>query len=144
MGTGLLAIGVVVATIAAVLYVTLNRRVIYGVPSADRPAPASGQRPAARRAARPAPAHRLKRRPAGETPAKSVEAVSSTVSGFVMPDNDAEMVAIRAIAKLIQADHITETVALSTVFGVKPGSSKRYKEVQAKLKTAQAEIEEST
>lgn len=144
MGSGILAIVVVLATIGAIVFVSLHRGAI---PPAAPAAPASGQRPAApaaRRAARPAPAHRPARRAAGETPAKSDATVSAPVSGYVMQDNDAEMVAIRALAKLIQAELITETMALSTVFNVKPGSSKRYKEVHEKLKTAQAELGEST
>jgi len=70
--------------------------------------------------------------------------ISSDVSGFTMPENDAEMIALQAISKLIAAGQITETVALSTVFGVKPGKGKDYVRVHAKLKIAQAERGEET
>lgn len=144
MNPGLLALGLVAAAIGAAIWVVWHREAIYG--AAARPA-ASGQRPArpARPARRPAPpAHRPARQLASETAQKREAMISADVSGFTMPENDAEMIALRTIAKLVKADLVKETVALSTVFAVKPGSSKRYREVQEKLKIAQAEIGEST
>lgn len=68
--------------------------------------------------------------------AEKAEIVSEAVSGIATPEIDYEMIAIEAIAKLIAADLIKETAALTTVFSVKPGSSKDYKRVQSKLREA--------
>jgi hypothetical protein len=115
------------------IYIALNRRLIWPERFVhERPPWASPQRPPRKRPRSPALA---------ETPAKPAATVSAVVSGIRTLDNDAEMVALRTLAKLIQAELITETVGLQTVFAVKAGSSKRYKEVQAKLKAAQAELE---
>ena len=103
-------------------------------------APPVARRPNYRRVARPA----QRPAPAGETKPKRAETVSATVSGIAVPDNDAEMIAIRTVAKLINAGMITETAALETVFAVRAGSSRRYRAVQAKLKLAQAEQESAS
>jgi hypothetical protein len=135
MNEGLLALLVIVATIGAGVWVALHRDIIYP----ERAQPAARSRV---RTAKPRPMHRPAQvaRPA-ETVAKPAASVSSPVSRIATPESDPEMIALRALAKLIAADLITETAALQTVFDVKAGSSKRYKEVQAKLKAAQAELE---
>jgi len=142
MNQGALALGLIVAAIGAVIWVSLHRHVIW--PETARPAePRARPRPAARPGRL---AHRVRpgRAPAVETEPKRPATISEPVSGVATPDDDTEMIAVRTIAKLIAADLVTETVALQTAFGVKPGSSKRYKEVQAKLKMAQAELESPT
>ena len=80
--------------------------------------------------------------PPAERDPQPDEDISPGVSGTTTPQTDDEMIAIRALVKLVDAGLVTETAALTTVFGVKAGSSKRYKEVQAKLKVAQAELGE--
>jgi len=73
---------------------------------------------------------------AAETERNETETHFDAVSGVATPNNDAETVSFRVLAKLIQAKHVTETEALETVFGVKAGSSKAYQEARAKLKRA--------
>jgi len=77
--------------------------------------------------------------PRTEIAAKEDESVSEDVSGIETPESDPEMIAIRAIAKLIAADLVKETPALEQAFGVKAGSGKDYKRVQKKLKEAMQE-----
>ena len=142
MNEGWLALAVIVATISAMIWIALNRHIIYperfGAGPSSRRARFDARRPGR------APTAQPRRLPAlAETPAKSPAMVSTGVSGVATPTNDAEMVALEAIAKLIAAELITETVALTTVFAVKAGSSKRYKEVQAKLKIAQSRLASS-
>jgi hypothetical protein len=130
MNGGALALLLIVATIGAAIWVSLHRNVIW--PESARP---TGPRARLKRKARPGRAAEIEpKRPA---------TISVPVSGVATPNDDAEMVALRAIAKLIAANLVTETVALQTVFAVKAGSSKRYQDVKTKLKTAQAELESS-
>jgi len=138
MYTGYLAIGVLVATIGAIVWIALHRRVIFGdaesqVQKPVRLGPTRAPRKTPARSRPPAVA-------AAETPAKQLAMVSSDVSGATMPDSDPEMVSIRTIAKLVAADLTKETSALETVFEVKAGGGKRYKEVQAKLKEVLKEL----
>ena len=131
MNQGLLAILIVAATIGAAAWVAIHRDVIY--PPTTRPATRPRVRAGPLRISGPT------RRP--ETEQKPHTIVSSPVSGVATPNDDPEMIAVRALAKLIAAQLVTETAALETVFSVKAGSSKAYKSVQAKLKAAQAELE---
>lgn len=139
MNEGLLALLIIGGTIGAVIWVALHRDVIYGQPT--QPAPEGRVRSRMLRPGRAAPAPARQRLVLVETKAKPAATISAPISATPMQDNDAEMVALRALAKLIAADLVTETAALQTVFAVRAGSSKRYKEVQAKLKIAQAELE---
>ncbi len=132
MNSGWLVLLIILGTIGAGITVTIYRDLIFTPGGTSRPQDSSWRprRPPARQ---PAPAR-------GEMGSKWGESISGKVSGTALPDNDAEMVALRALVKLINAGLITETAALQTVFGVKAGSSKDYKRVQEKLKIAQAEI----
>jgi hypothetical protein len=139
MNEGWLALLIILATIGAMIWIGLHRHIIYPE-RFGAGHPVGHARLVSRRPGRATPAPRRPLR-AAETRPKSTATVSETVSGIATLENDAEMIALRTIAKLIAADLITETVALSTVFAVKAGSSRRYKEVQRKLKIAQAELE---
>lgn len=137
MNEGTLALGVVIATIAASVYLTWNRELLF--PSANTPRrperkPLQPRRPKVRVVHRPTAT-----RP--EIPPQRLEAVSAPISSIAVPNGDPEMIALRTIAKLTAANLVTETRALETVFDVKAGNGKRYKDVQAKLKIAQAELE---
>lgn len=129
MNEGLLAILIVLATIGAAIWVAIHRDVIYPTP---RPANRPRVRVAALRSSGPA-------RP--ETRTEKAATVSAPVSSAATPESDPEMIAVRVLAKLVAVKLVTETEALENAFDVKAGSSKRYKEVQAKLKVAQAEAE---
>lgn len=128
MNPAILVFVTIAATIGAAIWVALHRHVIYP----DRyttPAPPARSR-------RRVPLSTRQR----EIAVKPAAIISAPVSSVATPNIDAETVAIQTIAKLIAAGKITETAALETVFNVKAGSSRRYKEVQAKLKTAQSEL----
>lgn len=138
MNEELLALLVIVATIGAGIWVALHRDVIY--PNRAQPA----ARPRVR-TVRQQPMHRPARIAAPvETAAKPDASVSTPISGVAMQNDDPETVAFQVLAKLIKAKLVTETAALETAFGVRAGSSKAYKAVQAKLKAAQAEIDSSS
>jgi len=136
MNEGLLALIIIVATIGAAIWAAMYRDLIWPT------SPSGPSRPAGRVVSRPGrmtPAPR--RSPAlAETPAKPAAIISEPISAVTTPKNDAETIAIMTIAKLIAAGQVGETAALQTVFAVKPGSSRRYKEVQRKLKIAQEEL----
>lgn len=134
MNPGTLAILTLLGTIGVGITVVWYRDLIWPeyFPPAEpqrRPGP---RRPPAARARQVKPA---------EMEPKPAATVSNGVSGIATPNNDAEMVALRAVAVLIQANMITETAALETLFCVKAGSSKRYKAIHAKLKQAQSELD---
>jgi hypothetical protein len=138
MYTGYLAIGALLATIGAIGWIALHRRVIFGesVSPVQKPAKLGPTRAPKKTPARSCPPAVA----AGESGAKQPATVSGGVSGVTMPDSDPEMVSIRTIAKLVLADQTKETKALETVFSVKAGGSTRYKEVQAKLKQVLKEL----
>ena len=128
MNEGTLAILVIIATIGAGVVVVAYRDLIF---STGAPPP---------RERRPA---QLRRPPAGrpsETPAKPAEAISVPISPIATPESDPEMIAFQALAKLVRAGVVTETIALEHAFGVRAGSSKAYTTVRAKLKVALAEL----
>lgn len=130
MNEGWLAIGVIVATIGSAIALVWYRDLIFTTGAA-----------APRRPRRPTP-----RRPAGrprqvETAPKQAEVVSNAISVIAAPENDIEMIAFRALAKLVRAGDVTETTALEHAFDVNAGSSKAYKAAQKKLKIALAELE---
>ena len=130
MNEGWLAIGVILATIGSGIALVWYRDLIFTTGAA---APRRPRRPTSRRSAtRPRQV---------ETPAKPAEAVSNAVSVIAAPENDIEMIAFRALAKLVRAKVCTETEALEHAFDVSAGSSKAYKAVQSKLKIALAEID---
>jgi hypothetical protein len=132
MNQGFILLATIVGTVGVAIVAVVYRDLIFpSAAPAGRPRPRP--RPKPRPAARPAPA---------ETKPKQVESVSAPVSPIAITDNDAEMVAYIAIATLIEAQLITETAALTTVFNVRPGSSKAYQESRAKLKHAQQKIAE--
>lgn len=136
MNEGTLALGVIIATIAAMIYLSWNRELLF--PSTDQPS-RSERKPLQQRQ----PKARIVRRPAATRPEIAPQrpaAVSAPVSSIATPNDDAEMVALRTIAKLVAADLVTETKALERVFNVKAGNGKDYQRVQAKLKEAQAEL----
>jgi len=138
---GILAIIIIVATMGAAVWAVLYRDLIW--PTLHN----STSRPAARVISRPgrAPSAPPRRSPTlAETAPKPSTTISTAVSGVATPNDETEMIAFRVLAKLIAADLVTETAALQAVFDVRAGSSKRYKEVQAKLKAAQAEVESSS
>lgn len=137
MNEGVVLLLTIIATAGSGLTVLWYRDLIWP----ERFPPAEPQR---RPGPRRPPAARQRRPPAGETKPKPAATVSPAVSGVATPDNDAEMVALRAVAMLIQAGMITETAALETVFAVRAGSSKAYKNVQAKLKQAQSELDRTS
>lgn len=133
MNEGWLAIGVILATIGSGIALVWYRDLIFttGAAAPRRPRRSTPRRPAA---ARP-------RAPASETVAKPAEVVSNAVSVIAAPENDIEMIAFRALAKLVRAGAVNETVAIETAFDVKAGSSKAYKAAQTKLKIALFELD---
>lgn len=132
MNAGILAMLTLLGTVGAGIALVWYRDLIFGAePPPRRPGP---RRPPPSRPRRLTTAHKP------ETVAKRAATVSAPVSGVAIANNDAEMIALRALAKLIRAEMITETAALETVFAVRAGSSKAYKNVQAKLKQAQSEL----
>lgn len=133
MNEGWLAIGVILATIGSGVALVWYRDLIFTTGAA---APRRPRRSTPRRPARPPTRPRKV-----ETPAKQAEAVSNAVSVIAAPENDIEMIAFRALAKLIRAGAVNETIAIETVFDVKAGSSKAYKACQANLKRALAELD---
>jgi hypothetical protein len=137
MNEGIVLLLTVLGTAGAGLTVLWYRDLIWPehFPPAKQQRRPGPRRPPAARARQVTPA---------ETEPKPAATVSPAVSGIATPDNDAEMVALRAVAVLIQANMITETAALETLFCVKPGSSKRYKAIHAKLKQAQSELDRTS
>jgi hypothetical protein len=133
MNEGWLAIGVILATIGSGVALVWYRDLIFttGAAAPRRPRRSTPRRPA-RSAARPRQA---------ETPVKQAEAISNAVSVIAAPENDIEMIAFRALAKLVRAGKVNETVAIETVFDVKAGSSKAYKAAQSKLKQALVDLD---
>ncbi len=133
MNEGWLAIGVILATIGSGVALVVYRDLIFttGAAAPRRPRRSTLRRPQ-RSTARP---H------AAETPVKQVAMVSPPVSPIATPDSDVEMIAFRAIAKLVRAGLITETLAIEHTFDVKAGSSKAYKTCHANLKRALAELD---
>jgi hypothetical protein len=129
MNEGWLAIGVILATIGSAVALVWYRDLIFttGAAAPRRPRRSTPRRPAAARPRAPRQA---------ETPAKPAEVVSTAISVIAAPENDIEMIAFRALAKLIRAGAVNETVAIETVFDVKAGSSKAYKTAQSNLKKA--------
>ena len=125
MNEGWLAIGVILATIGSGVALVWYRDLIFTTGAA-----------APRR-----PRRSTTRPRAAETPVKQAEVVSNAVSVIAAPENDIEMIAFRALAKLIRAGAVNETVAIETVFDVKAGSSKAYKMCHANLKRALAELD---
>lgn len=137
MNEGTLAILVILATIGVAIFAATHRDLLF--PSSDQHPgvvgkPLQSRRPALRVVRGGTSARR-------ETTPKRAEAVSTAVSGIATPQSDPEMVALRVIAKLVADDLVTETKALESAFGVRAGSSKEYKRVQAKFKIAQAELD---
>lgn len=128
MNEGWLAIGVILATIGSAVALVWYRDLIFTTGAA---APRRPRRSTPRRPARPPTRPRQV-----ETPAKPAEVVSNAISVIAAPENDIEMIAFRALAKLIRAGAVNETVAIETVFDVKAGSSKAYKAAQSNLKKA--------
>jgi len=137
MNEGWLAIGVILATIGSAVALVWYRDLIFttGAAAPRRPRRSTPRRPAA---ARPRAPRQV------ETPAKPAEVVSNAISVIAAPENDIEMIAFRALAKLVRAGDVTETTALEHAFDVSAGSSKAYKAVQAKLKIALAELDSPT
>lgn len=130
MNEGWLAIGVILATIGSGIALVWYRDLIFTTGAA------APRRPRRSTPRRPPPRPRQV-----ETPAKQAEAVSRAVSVIGAPENDIEMIAFRALAKLVRAGMVNETVAIETVFDVKAGSSKAYKAAQSKLKQALVELD---
>lgn len=128
MNEGWLAIGVILATIGSGVALVWYRDLIFttGAAAPRRPRRSTTRRPTAR----PSAPRQV------ETPAKPAEVVSNAISVIAAPDNDIEMIAFRALAKLIRAGAVNETIAIETVFDVKAGSSKAYKACHANLKRA--------
>lgn len=137
MNPGTLAILTLLGTIGVGVTVVWYRDLIW-------PEHFPQAKPQRRTGPRRPPAGRARQVKPAETAPKPAETVSPAVSGIATPDNDAEMVALRAVAVLIKANMITETAALETLFCVKPGSSKRYKAIHAKLKQAQSELDRTS
>jgi len=133
MNEGWLAIGVILATIGSGIALVWYRDLIFTTGAA-----------APRRPRRPTPRRPATRPRQIETPVKQAEVVSDAVSVITAPESEIEMIAFRALAKLVRAGDVTETTALEHAFDVKAGSSKAYKAVQAKLKTALAELDSPT
>lgn len=133
MNEGWLAIGVILATIGSGVALVWYRDLIFttGAAAPRRPRQVAGRRPN-----RPA----VRRRPI-ETPAKPAAVVSPAISVITAPENDPEMIAFRALAKLVRAGAVNETIAIETVFDVKAGSSKAYKAAQSKLKKALVDLD---
>jgi len=134
MNEGWLAIGVILATIGSGVALVWYRDLIFttGAAAPRRPRRSTARRPAA---ARPRQV---------ETPAKPAEVVSNAISVIAAPDNDIEMIAFRALAKLVRAGVVGETVAIETAFDVKAGNGKSYKAAQSNLKRALAELDSLT
>jgi len=132
MNEGWLAIGVILATIGSGVALVWYRDLIFTTGAA---APRRPRRSTTR------PRRSTTRPRAAETPVKQAEVVSNAVSVIAAPENDIEMIAFRALAKLIRAGAVNETVAIETVFDVKAGSSKAYKMCHANLKRALAELD---
>lgn len=130
MNEGWLAIGVILATIGSGVALVWYRDLIFttGAAAPRRPRRSTPRRPAATR-------------PRTEIEAKPSEVVSNAISVIAAPENDIEMIAFRALAKLIRAGAVNETVAIETVFDVRAGSSKAYRAAQAKLKIALFELD---
>ncbi len=133
MSPGMQLLLTLVATVLAVIAVVTYRDLIFQQPA--RPTP-TRRRPARSPASSPGSARAAPAAPP-KPAAKQQETISAPISGISLQENDAEMVAFLAIAKLIQANMITETAALQTVFNVKPGSSRAYQDARTKLKQAQ-------
>lgn len=133
MNEGWLAIGVILATIGSGVALVVYRDLIFTTGAA---APRRQRRPTPRR-----PAAARPRAPQGETVAKRVAMVSPPVSPVATLDSDDEMIVFRAIAKLVRAGDITETIAIEHTFDVKAGSSKAYKVCHANLKRALLELD---
>jgi len=133
MNEGWLAIGVILATIGAGIVLVMYRDLIF---TTDTPTPRKQRRPIKRR-----PGRSAARSSNAETPAKQAEVVSNVVSVIAARENDTEMIAFRALAKLVRAGDVTETTALEHAFDVKAGSSRAYKAVQSKLKIALVELD---
>lgn len=133
MNEGWLAIGVILATIGSGVALVWYRDLIFTTGAA---APRRQRRPTPRR-----PAAARPRAQPSETVAKSPEVVSNAISVIAAPENDIEMIAFRALAKLVRAGAVNETVAIETAFDVKAGSSKAYKAAQTKLKIALFELD---
>jgi len=133
MNEGWLAIGVILATIGSGIALVWYRDLIFttGAAPERRPRRPTPRRPAGQR--RPAPRTEIEAKPAA--------IVSSDVSVIATPESDAEMIAFRALAKLIRAGAVNETVAIETAFDVHAGSSKAYKAAQAKMKKALADLD---
>lgn len=129
MNEGWLAIGVILATIGSAVALVWYRDLIF---TTNAPAP---------RQRRPAQLRRRSAPRAAETGAKQAAIVSHAVSSIAAPENDIEMIAFRALAKLVRAGMVNETVAIETVFDVKAGSSKAYKAAQSRLKQALVELD---
>lgn len=134
MNEGWLAIGVILATIGSAVALVWYRDLIFttGAAAPRRPRRSTTRRPAAARPRAPRQA---------ETPAKPVEVVSNAISVIAAPENDIEMIAFRALAKLVRAGVVGETVAIETAFDVKAGNGKNYKAAQLNLKRALAELD---
>lgn len=133
MNEGWLAIGVILATIGSAVALVVYRDLIFttGAAPPRRPRSSTPRRPPARR----------RSAPRTETPVKRVAMVSPPISAIATLDLDTEMIAFRAIAKLVRAGVITETLAIEHTFDVKAGSSKAYKACHANLKRALAELD---
>jgi hypothetical protein len=129
MNEGWLAIGVLVATIGSGIALVWYRDLIFTTGAA------------APRRRRPTQRRPVARPRATEIPAKRVAMVSPPISPIATLDSDNEMIAFRAIAKLVRAGLITETLAIEHTFDVKAGSSKAYKTCHANLKRALAELD---
>lgn len=125
MNEGWLAIGVILATIGSGIALVVYRDLIFTTGAA------APRRPAAARSSAPR----------SETVAKPAAIVSTAISVIAAPENDIEMIAFRALAKLIRGGVVGETIAIETAFDVKAGNGKAYKAAQAKLKTALAELD---
>lgn len=133
MNEGWLAIGVILATIGSGITLVVYRDLIF---TTGAPPPRQGRRTMRRPAySRPSAPRQV------ETPAKPAEAVSCAVSVIAAPENDIEMIAFRALAKLVRAGVVTETLAIEHAFDVKAGSSKAYKAAQVSLKKALSDLD---
>lgn len=132
MNEGWLAIGVILATIGSGVALVWYRDLIFtGAAAPRRPHHSTPRRPPARR----------RSAPRAKMPAKRVAMISPPISPIATLDSDTEMIAFRAIAKLVRAGVITETLAIEHTFDVKAGSSKAYKVCHANLKRALAELD---
>lgn len=82
-------------------------------------------------------------RPTAETEPKTDETISDEISSIETPDIDPEMISISTILKLVSHQLVTETDAMRAVFDVRPGGSKEYKRLAAKLKAAKNQSADS-